>query len=240
MFQALHVNALFIIVLILLAAIAYAIYRTLPSSSPIRELPPMSPRQLFDQVKDAESAPSVQVKNQINERQLRAEILQRLQAGELIALEKAHDTGDTEFYRTALHEAFLRAVSSQPELRRLANLITKSKGLRASNELVQAYLALWKQQPERTTTIELLHLAALTDDAEVFLKATEVVSQGWRDRLISELTAEELRALLDSEYWTLSSDARRTGAGFILKDTLTRLRIELLRESELPSQHSKH
>jgi hypothetical protein len=37
---------------------------------------------------------------------------------------------------------------------------------------------------------------------------------------VHDLSAGELRALCEAEYWVLSSEARRTGAGFILKHTL--------------------
>ncbi|HEX8119251.1 MAG TPA: hypothetical protein VF521_18375, partial [Pyrinomonadaceae bacterium] len=38
------------------------------------------------------------------------------------------------------------------------------------------------------------------------------------------LGAEDLRSLFEAEYWLLSSEAKRSGAGFVLKQTLNDVR----------------
>lgn len=90
-----------------------------------------------------------------------------------------------------------------------------------------AAIRTFQQSPNRTSTTKLLHVAALTDDAKTFGRAMELVLMSWRDRTLSELSAEDLQALFNSEYWVLSSRSRTSGAGFVLKQTLADANREL-------------
>jgi len=49
----------------------------------------------------------------------------------------------------------------------------------------------------------------------------------WREGKLSESNPEELRALLEGEFWLLSSNVRSSGAGFLLKRTLASARRDL-------------
>jgi hypothetical protein len=115
--------------------------------------------------------------------------------------------------------------------------------LRGSPDLAAAYTKLWQQQPDRQTTAQLLHLAALSDDANTFERAIAAACDALRANRLGEIRPEELSALIESEYWVLSSDARRTGAGFVLKQRMSNLREELLlpaasRKPESPNVES--
>ena len=85
----------------------------------------------------------------------------------------------------------------------------------------------FQQSPNRTSTTKLLHVAALTDDAKTFGRAVELVLMSWRDRTLSDISATDLQALFNSEYWVLSSRSRTSGAGFVLKQTLANANREL-------------
>jgi hypothetical protein len=73
----------------------------------------------------------------------------------------------------------------------------------------------------------LLHIAALADDAKNYGRAVELVLMSWRDGTLSDVSARELQALFNSEYWVLSSRIRTSGAGFVLKETLSSANREL-------------
>ena len=73
----------------------------------------------------------------------------------------------------------------------------------------------------------MLHLAADTDDAETYNSAAELALNVWQEGKLPDVSAAELHSLLNSEYWLLSSRTRSSGAGFILKRTLSRARREL-------------
>ena len=93
-------------------------------------------------------------------------------------------------------------------------------------EAIKAIKA-FQESPNRTTTTNLLHIAALADDAKNYGRAVELVLMSWRDRTLSDLSSRELQALFNSEYWVLSSRTRTSGAGFVLKETLSSANREL-------------
>jgi hypothetical protein len=76
----------------------------------------------------------------------------------------------------------------------------------------------------------MLHLAAICDDPDTFRKAAEIAALFWQSGQLAQFDGAELRELIDSQYWAISSDARRTGAGFVLKQRLAELRNELAGE----------
>ena len=85
----------------------------------------------------------------------------------------------------------------------------------------------FQQSPDKKSTTDLLHVAALTDDANNFERAIELVILSWRDGSLSDISAKDLQAVLNSEYWVLSSRTRTSGAGFVLKQTLSNANREL-------------
>jgi len=93
-------------------------------------------------------------------------------------------------------------------------------------EAIKAIKA-FQESPNRTTTTNLLHIAALADDAKNYGRAVELVLMSWRDGSLSDLSARELQALFNSQYWVLSSRTRTSGAGFVLKETLSSTNREL-------------
>jgi hypothetical protein len=93
--------------------------------------------------------------------------------------------------------------------------------------LPNALIDSWRKSPDRTSTIRLLHAAALSDDADTYCNTVELVLNVWHDGGISGMSAAELQNLLNSEFWLLSSNTRNSGAGFVLKRTLSRAKREL-------------
>lgn len=225
--------ALFIIAFVLLAATAYTLYRRQHASSDYRaELQSRftSPRSLFDhQAEHAEQTRllnAAQASREIEERA--ASLLKRATAGDITALAEAQRANDSALYARVLHNLLQWAEASETNLRSLASFVANDSGLRGNADLAAAYTKLWQQQPDRQTTAQLLHLAALSDDANTFESAIVAASDAWRANRLGETRPEELSALIESEYWVLSSEARRAGAGFVLKQRMSHLREELL------------
>ena len=90
-----------------------------------------------------------------------------------------------------------------------------------------AAIKAFQESPNKTSTTNLLHAAALSDNAKNYGRAIELVLLSWRDGSLSDLSARELQQLFNSEYWVLSSHTRTSGAGFVLKETLSRANREL-------------
>ena len=58
----------------------------------------------------------------------------------------------------------------------------------------------------------MLHVAALADDANIYQAAIETAYQFWRDQKLTGILADELRQLMESEFWILSPAVRNSGA----------------------------
>jgi cell division protein FtsI/penicillin-binding protein 2 len=99
--------------------------------------------------------------------------------------------------------------------------------LEAKKALAEEFIQMWQESPDRNSTAKMLHLAALADDADIYRKAVEVALSAWQGGSIPDVSAAELQTLFNSEFWLLSSRARSSGAGFVLKRTLSRAKREL-------------
>lgn len=101
------------------------------------------------------------------------------------------------------------------------------KVTREDFEEALAAIRSFQQSPDKTSTTKLLHVAAQTDNAKTYGRAIELVLMSWRDGSLSDLTAKDLQTIFNSEYWVLSSRTRSSGAGFVLKETLSNANREL-------------
>ncbi|HZT61146.1 MAG TPA: hypothetical protein VFA21_21245 [Pyrinomonadaceae bacterium] len=138
--------------------------------------------------------------------------------------------GDAGLYRLVLKRLVENAVSAE-ELGALADFITRNEGLRADAALAELLLEDFEENPSRASVLRLLRVAALSDDASVFERAVSSVTRARKDGRLDGLRADELQALFEGEYWLLSSEAKRSGAGFLLKQRLAHARRELSAEA---------
>jgi hypothetical protein len=157
--------------------------------------------------------------------ELAESLIARAQKGERSVLADAHQTNDLNLYHRVLDELAQRA-DSDPKLIALMSYIAQND-LPVNDSLAHAVLDSWKQSPDRSGTARALHFAALSNNAELFGTAVKSALGFWREEKLGDISAAELRALFDGEFWVLSSGARSSGAGFILKQTLASARREL-------------
>ena len=146
----------------------------------------------------------------------------RLKDGDLSVLVEMKSL---ENYPEALDEAVAN-VTSDAQLTKLASLIA-TNDLKVNRALAEAMMRSWNDNPNRQTTAKMLHFAALSDDAAVFQTAVENALSVWRERKLTDVSATELQALFNGEYWLLSARVRSSGQGFVLKRTLSSARREL-------------
>ena len=97
----------------------------------------------------------------------------------------------------------------------------------AHKELAEALMESFPETADRDSALELLHTAALSDDADVYCRAVETAMRAWREQKLAGLSPSELQALFTSEFWVMSSGTRSSGAGFVLKRTLSSAQREL-------------
>jgi hypothetical protein len=187
-----------------------------PAKSRTIPLPPAVPaRGLFSETKAVEE-PSVSADNG------HQELLSKADEGDLKVLLEARDL---PIYNEAL-TALVSQAATEPKLLSLASYV-KQNNLPVNEALADAMFSSWKTAPNRLSTPKMLHFAALMDDAEFYRKAVETALTYWRNGQLNDISAIELQALFNGEFWVLSSAVRNSGNGFILKRTLSSARREL-------------
>ena len=153
------------------------------------------------------------------------QIIAKAKAGDRAALDQAHQTGDAGLYDQVLTE-FLQRAGSGAQLLSLTSYVVQNE-LPVNKDLAEAGIKVWSAAPDRSGTARTLHLAALTDDGNIYQATVEQALGLWREQKLLDISAIELRALFDGEFWVLSSRTRSSGAGFVLKRTLKNARREL-------------
>jgi len=219
---ALLFTAIFIIGLLAIPLFFWAL-RTRGSGENLLP-PPEPPRGLFSDKDGFESAvlPPADPNELENERN---SLRERAKAGDKSALVEAQALGDRKFYNEVLDQLTFKA-DSGPTLLALASYVTRNE-LPVNRKLAEALISSWKVSPGRSSTATTLHLTALADDADLYQSTVDAALGFWRQGLLAEVSAAELKALLDGEFWVLSAHTRSSGAGFILKRKLASARREL-------------
>ena len=218
--------------LFILAFLAISVYfwQKPASSIDAEALPPPPGRGLFiDATSDSESGEQarggeVDSEATANAAAKRRELLDRAQAGEKSTLLEAR-IEDAQLYEEALN-SLVAGADSDPKLLALISYVTRHE-LRVNQNLAEKVMDSYKRAPDRSSTSKMLHVAALSDDAEVYQSAIETALELWRERRLSEMSAQELRSILEGEFWILSSNTRSSGAGFLLKSALRGAHREL-------------
>lgn len=217
--------SLFLIIsILLLAAASYSTLRSKRNSSrSAGYLPDPAPRSLFGPADEpGVSRKEAKAKEEAARRE---EILALAAAGNRGALVDAAEMGDAVFYRRALDGA-VASLGSPAALSSLSTYLVSHK-LRACTALAERLLEHWKERPSRQGVTELLRVSALSDDAGAFSRAVAEVFDAWRGGKVEGLSSTDLRDLFEAEYWLLSSEAKRSGEGFLLKQQLSELRGRL-------------
>jgi hypothetical protein len=214
--------------IIIIGLLAVSLYFWVPraNNDEPRLLPPPNPRRgLFSDQDGFESAllPS-EVDRNARENE-RVSLIERAGSGDKSVLRDSQSLGDQEFYNDVLDQ-LLAGADQAPTLLALVSFITRNE-LPVSSKLAEAVISTWRHSPDRSSTATALHLAALANDAALYQSTVEAALDFWRRGLLAGVSAAELRALFDGEFWVLSAPTRSSGAGFVLKRTLANARREL-------------
>jgi hypothetical protein len=157
----------------------------------------------------------------------RQKLLERATSGDLSVLDEAHATANSALYSDAFRALVEWASARQENLVALVSHVTKSNGLRANKQLAQQLIETWKTAPDRRSTTEMIHIAALSDDPSTYAQAIDEALDSWRHGKLAQFSAEELDALFVSQYWVIAPEARLGGVGFALKRKLHEVRSKL-------------
>jgi hypothetical protein len=201
-----------------LLAIAIYFWQKAANTSQATELPlPPQPAGLFSDFKPAELPSVTEDPKKV--------LIESATNGDKSALEQAHALNNATLYEEILN-IFVAQIDSEPKLLSLVSHVTRNE-LPVTKALAQKTIDYWKNSPDRHSTAKMLHFAALSDDAETYRQAVELALNSWRDGKLPDISAVELQALVNGEFWVLSSNTRSSGAGFVLKRTLATAKREL-------------
>ncbi|MFY9569917.1 MAG: hypothetical protein WAV20_00785 [Blastocatellia bacterium] len=218
--------AIIIISVIVLMGAAFSFYfwqRTPSKTASGSDLAPGQTRGLFDLSHTVELIGL----GDVEASRKRAELVHRAEAGDLETLSQALSEADSGVYISVLDALVEWASQRQENFAALVSHISNSKVLRANKRLAERLIDKWTTEPDRRSTTELLHIAALSDDAGTYQQAVELVLSFWQLGRLARFSAEELVELFESQYWILAAEVRRGGAGFALKRKLAGIRREL-------------
>lgn len=148
--------------------------------------------------------------------------------GDKSTLKEAYDLRDPAIYDEVL-TTLVNGARSEAQILSLTSYVTRNQWP-VNEQLASAVIDSWQKSADRSSTAKMLHIAALSDDAETFRTAGELALRFWREGKLPDLSAVELNALFTGEFWVLSSATRSSGAGFVLKRSLAAARRELERK----------
>lgn len=207
--------------------LALTLFLWAPSAKRAEErlLPPPPPRGLFSDDDGFESALLTAPAIANDSAAERTSLVDRAKSDDKTTLMEAHALGDRNFYDVVLNQLTAHA-DRDPTLLALVSYVTRND-LPVNRTLAAAVISSWKNAPDRSSTATTLHLTALADDADLYRRTVEAALDFWRQGLLADVSAAELKALIDGEFWVLSAHTRSSGAGFVLKRTLTSARREL-------------
>jgi hypothetical protein len=194
-----EVEAMIVIIFIALVAIIGAFFSVyLFQSRPYqKEVDPVLPARRFDGLFEPKTlAASIDDQQETGER--RRNLLDRAGRGELKTLGEARQTRDSPLYSDVLNALVDWAADRQESFEALVSHVSKSDDLRANKRLAQRVIENWKLKaaPGRRSTVEMIHIAALSDDAKTYGQAMDTAMDLWRRGYLTQLsTGRDGRAI---------------------------------------------
>jgi len=217
--------SIIVILFIVLTGAAFSIYfwqrRPLPKEPDDRLLPEPLFGGLFEHHEEEVRVAREPVESKIQQ------LIERARTGDLSTLEEAATLREPRSYDQVLDALVSWGQHSQENLTALTSRISLNNELRTNKTLARTLIETWKAAPNRRTTSQMIHIAALSDDAEAYSEAVDAAMESWRLGKLNQFSPEELVALLVSQYWLIAPEARRGGVGFSLKRKLSAIRREL-------------
>jgi hypothetical protein len=157
----------------------------------------------------------------------RRRLLGRAAEGDKTALDEARVCGDGPFYSEILQTLVARAEGDAEALRSIAEYIVAGRAPRSSVEFAAMMIERWGESPDQLSFAGALHLAASSDDAEVFRRAVEVALRLFGEGRLPLVSAEKFLAAVESAYWLIGAEARNSGSNFLFKKVIADVRREL-------------
>ena len=221
-----------IITLLVLVTTGFGLYRWQrnPSGESRESLPPRDFGGLFPAATPSPAQQPEAAENAGRKTaEFQSELLNRANDGDLTCLADAHAAGGGALYDEVLDSLTGWASGRQERLQDIVSYIVNHPELRANKTVADSVLVSWAANPAAYPAADVMHFAALANDAQAYLTAVQAAMRLWREVHLPRLSAAQLHQLVESQYWIMSGEACASGAGFLLKQQMARLRDELAR-----------
>src|SRR5689334_11038489 len=197
-------NTILFITLLLFVATAIAFRfskRKLPELEISRQLPASRFDGLFAERHAEQAKAMAEETARLDGKATRDRLLERAAKGETGTLDEADALGDPRFYGQVLQAIHTQADGNPEILYSIVRHIIGSQKLRSSSGFSEAMIELWGKSSGSPQLAEMLHLAALADDAAVFNRAINAALLRWREGRVEGISAKEFLATVESAYW---------------------------------------
>jgi hypothetical protein len=222
-------NTILLILFLLLAAVAIALSlkarKPITSDSPA--LPPQNFDGLFAEQREEEQKLLAQAEARVRAEEERERLIARAEAGDQTALDDAHERGDAENYGRVLQMLVAEADGDEERLQSIAEYIINSRKLRSSSEFATLIIEQWSKSLDQRSFVDMLHLAALADDAAVFTRTVRAALKQFGEGQLPRVSAKDFLDAVESAYWLSTTEIRYSGSGFLLKRLIADVRREL-------------
>ncbi|HEX4951532.1 MAG TPA: hypothetical protein VFZ34_33045 [Blastocatellia bacterium] len=209
-------SAILIVLVLLFIGIALALTtrKRIIRTEYLPEPRPLVPGSLFD-------PPSPQMIAEMDAEKLREELLARARNGDVSVLD------ETKANQALYHEVLSALLTHGSDVLELAAYVSRHIELRTSAQLAQAFIKHWDAAPNRNELATMLHVAARSDNADIYWCAVDVAKQAWDEGRLAQVSPKELAAAIEAEYWLLEPEARSSGTGYVLRRFIANVRREL-------------
>ncbi len=89
---------------------------------------------------------------------------------------------------------------------------------------IEEFRHVWRNNPDRTNTIELLYKASKSENGSIYLEVSEEIVHSWHARTLPELSGHDLAEVLEGQFWLVPAGERTPGVSFRLRKEIEGLR----------------
>lgn len=125
-----------------------------------------------------------------------------------------------------LTEEDIRAFEREEKQKNLAKIeAEKRQILQEKVDKAKKKLEVWRKNPSKLNTIDLLKIASESESAEIYQAIATEIFKEYKNNVINNLSADDLIQLVESHFWLLPPQEKTSGVKFWLKDETASLRL---------------
>lgn len=123
-------------------------------------------------------------------------------------------------------EEDVRAFEREEKQRNLVKIESeKRQVLQEKADKAKDFLKLWRENPTKLNTIDLLKVASESESGKIFQEIVSEILNEYKKDVIEKFSTDDLIQLVESHFWLLPSQEKTSGVKFWLKNETASLRL---------------